>query len=107
MFTNVGVTVNSANFANTMGDSYRIGGSPSYNLATTTNAQSVLPSLGVTSDAHEFQPPVNLLNNTTVDVASGSTLEFNHRLFLNNDGLTKTGAGEMAVNNILTAGAVH
>ena len=98
VFTDVGVTVNSVNFANTMG------GSPSYNLAATTNALSVLPSLGVTAGAHEFQAPVNLLNNTTVDVASGSTLEFNHRLFLNNNVLTKTGPGEMAVNNILTAG---
>ena len=54
---------------------------------------------------HEFQLRVSLENNTDVNVASNSTLEFNNRLFLNAHTLTKTGPGNVAFNNnVLTGG---
>ena len=61
-------------------------------------------AITVNQGSHQFQAIVNLHNDTTVDVASGATLEFNNRLFLNNNVLTKTGTGSMAVNNILSVG---
>ena len=49
------------------------------------------PSVGVLQGTHEFQTRVNLMNNTTVDVAIGATLEFDNRLGLGDNTLTKTG----------------
>ena len=44
----------------------------------------------------------NLLDNTTVDVASNSTVVFIHALNLSGNTLTKTGPGTMSVNNNLS-----
>jgi hypothetical protein len=51
---------------------------------------------------HEFQADVNLHDDTTVDVASNSTLAFDGALNLMGKILTKTGAGTMAINNRVT-----
>ena len=45
------------------------------------------------------------MDNTTLDIASGSTLSFNHALNLMGNTLTKTGAGMISINNLLATGA--
>jgi len=60
--------------------------------------------INVTQGQHDFQTRVVLDSNTTVDIASGATLEFNHRLNLGGSTLTKVGAGSLLVNNNVTTG---
>ena len=56
-------------------------------------------------NSHQFQAVVNFHAPGTVDVANGATLTFNNALNLNGHALTKTGPGELAINNnLLTAG---
>ena len=65
----------------------------------------MVPTIAVQSGDHQFQTIVNLIEDTTVDITSGSTLEFNNGLFLNGNTLTKTGGGTLAVNNdVISAG---
>ena len=99
--TNGAVTVNRVVFNNT-NHSFVVAGFGSVNLAVSTSETPENPSIAA-QGSHEFQAIVNLHNDTLVDIASGSTLEFNNRLFLNGNVLTKTGAGELAVNNILSS----
>ena len=61
-------------------------------------------SITVNQGQHEFQLRVSLETDTMVDVASGQLLEFNNRLFLNDNTLTKTGEGTMAINNQVVTG---
>jgi len=100
------VTVNRINFDNTL--SYAIAGLGSVNLAANTEMPSVPPAIDVQSGSHQFQAIANLLDSTTVNVASGSTLEFNNRLFLNGHTLTKTGEGTLAISNdvVLAGGSI-
>jgi len=58
----------------------------------------------VTRGLHDFQTRVVLNSSTVMDVASGATLEFNHRLSLGGNTLTKTGGGTLLVNNSLNTG---
>jgi hypothetical protein len=62
------------------------------------------PSISVSGGNHEFQATVNLLNDTTVDIAAGSTLSFNNVLNLNGHNLDKTGDGTLLINNGLNSG---
>ena len=94
------VTVNRILFENTS-HSYFVGGGGGVILAA--NSVSLDPSITV-QGIHEFQTKVDLLNNTTVDVASGSHFEFNNRLFLNGNTLTKDGAGTLAISNDVVLG---
>ena len=96
------VTVNRIEFSNTT-HSFLIGGFGSVNMSATTTPIPEDPSMSV-QGTHQFQAAVNLLNDTTVDVASDSTLTFNETLNLMNQTLTKTGAGTMAVRNDLVSG---
>jgi len=100
------VTVNRINFDHTQ--SYAIAGVGSVDLTANTEDPSVPPAIDVQSGSHQFQAIVNLLDSTTVDVASGSTLEFNNRLFLNGHTLTKTGEGTLAISNdvVLAGGSI-
>ncbi len=102
VFTNTAVTVNQVQFNNTL--PYAIAGLGSINFVATTADPSVPPAIDVQSGSHQFQAIVNLLDSTTVDVASGSTLEFNNRLFLNGNTHTKTGDGTLVVSNTLNTG---
>ena len=61
-------------------------------------------ALLVLQGAHQFQAVVDLVSNTDVEVAGGSSLTFNNALNLNGNTLTKTGAGTVAINNTLTLG---
>ena len=105
--TNTAVTVNRIKFDNAT-HSYAVAGLGSVNLAfdpddpIDPDDAFGPPSLSVTG-THEFQAPVNFINDTGVDVAGGSTLTFNNALNLNGNTLTKTGAGTLAINNILTS----
>ena len=98
--TNAAVTVNRIELDNTT-NGYVVSGHGSVNMAATTAAMAVDPTMSVLG-THQFQAIVKLDNATTVDVASGSALSFNNILNLNGNSLTKTGAGAIAVNNQLT-----
>jgi hypothetical protein len=101
VFTDLPRTVNSIQFDNTA--RYIIGGGGGVNLIASANPV-VLPTIDVADGNHEFQTAVNLLDNTTANVPSASTLTFNNALNLNANTLTKTGAGDMAINNVLNSG---
>ena len=97
--TDLDVTVRSIQFNNSHG--YAIAGQGSVNLVDTTNP---IAAIDVDQGIHQFQAIVNLHNPTLVTVASNSKLNFNNALNLGGNVLTKTGAGTLAINNILTAG---
>ena len=98
--THAAVTVNRIEFNNTT-DSYAVAGLGSVNLAATTAPSPVSPFVSATG-THQFQAIVNLLANTTIDVASGSTLSINNGLELMGHTLNKTGEGMLAINSKLT-----
>ena len=101
--TNLPVTVNRIEFANSS-NSYFIAGAGNVNLMPTTDTVPVDPSLSV-QGVHRFQAPVNLHANATVDVAFSSTLVMDGALDLLGNTLTKTGGGELAIrNDLMTSG---
>ena len=100
--THAAVSVNRVVFDNDT-NSYAIAGFGSVNLASTTDPSPVTPSISVTG-THEFQVDGNLQNDTTIEVAGGSTLIFDNSLDLMGNTLTKTGAGTMNINNNLSTG---
>ena len=103
--TDSSITVNSIKFQNTQGGSYVVAGAGSLNLAETTSDPITSPTLEVSNQgSHQFQAIVNLQNDTTATIDSGSTLTFTNSLNLNGQALTKMGAGTLAVNNILSTG---
>ena len=93
------VTVNRAVFNNS--NQYIVAGGGSVNLES--NSMGAAPTIEVITGSHQFQVMVNLLDHTTASIASGSTLTFNNELSLTGKTLTKTGAGVLEVNNVLTA----
>ena len=101
VYNDVSVTVNSIHFENTQGGGYRIAGGANINLAATTDGTATAPSIRVSQGTHEFQTHVQLQNDTSVDVASGAILEFDNLLSLNGNSLTKTGTGQLRINNDL------
>lgn len=54
--------------------------------------------------SHQIQIPVSLDTNTAIHAAAGTTLEINNRLSLNGHNLLKSGAGTLALNNVVTTG---
>ena len=103
MVTNSAVTVNRVQFDNAA-HSYAVGGLGSVNLLEDTT-NSTLPSIDVSAGNHEFQARVSLEADTTINVAAGSSLQFNHQLDLDGNTLTKTGLGTVTFNNILVTGS--
>ena len=91
------LTINSITFDHST--SYAAGGLGSLNLET--NSVST-PVISVMQGNHQFLVVTNLLDNTTVDVASNSTVAFIHALNLSGNTLTKTGPGTMSVNDNLS-----
>ena len=65
-------------------------GRPGISLIAST-ADGGEPRLGVQAGSHEFQAPLSILNDTTADIASDTTLTFNNALSLMGNTLTKTG----------------
>ncbi|MCH2131656.1 MAG: hypothetical protein MK179_21155 [Pirellulaceae bacterium] len=102
VFTDSDITVKSIQFQNNLNGSYTVVGAGSINLAPNTASSAIT----VTQGSHEVQAIVNLLADTTVNtIQSGSLLTFTNTVNLNGHTLTKTGAGDIAINNVLnTAG---
>jgi len=101
VFSDTDVTVKSVQFDNA--NSYAIAGGGTVNLDAGTSGNASISVAG-TSGTHEFQARVALATDTDVDIATGTTLEFNNRLNLGDNTLTKIGGGDMAINNILITG---
>jgi len=71
----------------------------------TLEADSGNATLDVRAGTHKFQLAVGLGDDTDINVAAGAVLELNNDLNLNGRTLTKTGAGEIALNNdVISAG---
>ena len=93
------VTINGVEFDSV--HEYVIGGNGEINLQASTSN----PNITVSSGSHKFTTEVNLLNATTIDVSSGSSVEFVNQLSLGGNSVTKTGAGTLLINNDSNAGA--
>ena len=61
-------------------------------------------SIVVVQGNHQFQLPVDLQNETDVDIALNSSLTFNNTLNLGGNILNKTGDGNLAIRNHLVTG---
>jgi len=96
------VSINAITFDHDI--SYTVVGLASINLEANTDVQPRLPAISAVQGDHQFVVATNLLDDTSADVASASTLSFNHALNLMGHTLTKTGAGTMAINNDLASG---
>jgi hypothetical protein len=99
VFTDSDVTVRSVQFDNS--NSYNVSGLGTVNIDQGANANG---AISVVQGTHQFQANVALASNTTVDTSSGATLEFNNRVDLGGNTLTKTGPGTADFNNRVTAG---
>ena len=96
------VSLRAIKFVNS--SSYAIAGHGSVNLVADTAAPPDPTELTIGMGNHQFQAVVNLENDTTVTIANNSLLEFNNRLNLNGNTLTKIGPGTMAVSNMVVTG---
>ena len=105
VFTDTSVSVNAINFDNSQA-TYVIAGFGDVNLLANTRPVKPNPAINLAAgNSHQFQAVVNFHAPGTVDVANDATLTFNNALNLNGHALTKTGPGELAINNnLLTAG---
>ena len=101
--TNIPVTVNHIDFDNAE-HTYNIAGLGSINLAATTEDPPRNPTIDVISGNHQFQATVNLVDNTTANVASDSGLTFINELNLGGQTLTKTGMGTLSIRNDFITG---
>jgi hypothetical protein len=104
--THAAVSVNRVVFDNET-NSYAVAGLGSVNLVE--GPLEEVPRIEVIAGNHEFQADVNLLNNTTADVASDAMLTFDNSLTLGGNSLTKIGDGTLAVNNdfVSTGGTIN
>ena len=102
VITETAVSARAITFDNV--NTYTIAGNGSVNLIAPTGAGLSTSITGI-QGMHQFQAAVNLHTDTTVNIASDSTLIFHNALDLNNNVLNKTGAGELAIrNDLLTSG---
>ena len=97
------VTVNRIEFDHAS-HSYIVSGSGSVNLENSTMFLPPTPRIAVVNGSHQFQARVGLNNDATVEVSSGSTLEFVNRLNLNSNTLTKSGDGTLLINSSFNTG---
>ena len=95
------VTVNRIEFDNAL-HPYIVSGSETVNLET--DSIGTTSRIDVVNGNHQFQAKFALIDDATIDVASGSSLEFVNRLELNGNTLTKTGAGTLVISNTLNTG---
>jgi len=102
VFTETDVTVNSVRFDNPV--TYAVTGLGAINVMAGTDASLAPTGVIVEDGSHVFQAAVSLHDDSTVNVASNSTLTFDGALNLMGHTLTKTGAGTMALNNLVTLG---
>ena len=102
VFSDSDLSVRAITFLNSA--TYNVAGNGNLSLVRGTTAGSPDPSIAVGLGNHQFQINVALQDNTTASMASGSTLEFNNRLFLNGHTLSKAGPGTIAINNDIVSG---
>ena len=103
VYTDTAVTVRRINFDHDQ--TYVVAGFGSVNLVSGTDSTGdVAPVVDTLQGSHEFQVRVNLHNDSTVNVATDSTLTFNNALNLNGNTLTKAGAGTMSIRNDFVEG---
>ena len=102
VYTETDITVNSIKFDNRI--TYGVGGLASINVVAGTNDILAPTGLMVIQGSHQFQAVVNIHSAATADIASDAMLTFNNALNLNGQTLTKTGGGDLAVNNQLNTG---
>ncbi|MCC6492528.1 MAG: PEP-CTERM sorting domain-containing protein [Pirellulales bacterium] len=100
IFTNTTQTVNGLSFDSAQ--KYVIGGSGAIALRANSVGGAVAPTINVLSGAHELQAAVNVLDNATVTVSPGATLDFNNTVSLG--GRTLTTAGDVNLNIGVTGG---
>jgi len=106
--TNSEVTVRQIRFDSPAG--YAVAGQGSIHLESQSvgidAAVQVLQA--ATAGGHQFQVPVHLDSDATVDVMSSAALVFHNAVNLNGNVLTKTGEGTMSIRNdlILAGGSV-
>ncbi len=98
VFTESDVTVEGIRFNNA--NEYALVGNGSINL----DADSASARIDVDLGSHQIQTVVNLADPTTVDAATGTSLDFNNAVNLNGNDLTKTGNGTVRINNALNTG---
>jgi hypothetical protein len=100
------VTVNRIEFNSSK--TYAIAGLGGINLVAETGDSMTLPTIAVSNQgSHQFQTIVNLLDDTTADAASNSTLNFNNQINTNGNALNLTGAGVVNLNHsVIGGGAV-
>ena len=90
VYNNATRNLNSLEFANA--NSYVIAGTGSLAFQSDTSGPTALaPTITVTSGAHQIQLAVELLNNTSVTVSPGASLDFNNQIDLNGNILTTSG----------------
>ena len=85
-------------------NSYVVAGSKTLSLESGTPGAPAIWLVSRTNPVtHEFQVRTALNDSTTVRVGNNITLEFNNRLSLGGNTLTKTGGGTVSINNVLNS----
>lgn len=98
VITDIAVSAKSLSSASAV--SYAIAGQGEVHLAANIGDSKI----EVTKGHHDFQTRAVLDSNTTADIASGATLEFNYRLSLGGNTLAKIGGETLLVHNNLNTG---
>ena len=99
--TNVAVTLNRIEFDNGT-HSYNIAGIGSVSLAEST--AMAIPRIDVVQGHHQFQAQLDLIDDTTVEIAQDASLTLNNALNLGGKTLTKVGEGTLGINNRVGSG---
>ena len=81
-------------------NTYNVGGLGTFMLEAIAGDATIRVMQG----DHQFQAVVELNSSTLVDVADNASLTFNNSLSLNGNTLTKTGLGQLQINNALSFG---
>jgi hypothetical protein len=95
VFTDATQTVNGLRFDNA--NKYVIGGGGAVALKANTVGGTVNPTINVLNGAHELQVAVNILNDTTVTVSPGASIDFNNTVNLGGKTLSTSGAVDLNV----------
>jgi len=106
VFSNMDVSVRAITFDSS--NSYAVAGQGQVSLVMGTQTTPVdltgNSSIVVVQGNHQFQLPLDLQNETDVDIALNSSLTFNNTLNLGGNILNKTGDGNLAIRNHLVTG---
>ncbi len=95
VFTDLDVTAKSIRFNNP--NSYTVAGLGQITVEAPVGDGSISVDLG----DHQFQAALQFLSDATINVSDGSSLAMNNEVHLNGNVITKSGAGTLAINNIL------